>query len=113
MREKLHVDVAVYAIFHDKPIVMADSFICYIIDRGDQETQEKQLSLLESIDNTLSVRQFMNNGLSLQALSWKMLGSSSLKYDFSNDIKTYLESQLGVHFRHYYSRNWNTFYGKK
>jgi hypothetical protein len=88
--------------FTTNPLLWLTPFICYIIDRRDQETQEKQLSLLESIDNTLSVRQFMNNGLSLQALSWKMLGSSSLKYDFSNDIKTYLESQLGVHFRHYW-----------
>lgn len=88
--------------FTTNPLLWLTSFIGYTIDKGDKDTREKQLSLLEFIDNTLSVRQFMDNGLSLQALSWKLLETSNVEYDFSNDIKTYLESQLGVHFRHYW-----------
>lgn len=88
--------------FTTNPLLWLTPFIGYTIDKGDKDTREKQLSLLEFIDNTLSVRQFMDNGLSLQALSWKLLETSNVEYDFSNDIKTYLESQLGVHFRHYW-----------
>lgn len=88
--------------FTTNPLLWLTPFIGYTIDKGDKDAREKQLSLLEFIDNTLSVRQFMDNGLSLQALSWKLLETSSVEYDFSNDIKTYLESQLGVHFRHYW-----------
>lgn len=88
--------------FTTNPLLWLTPFIGYTIDKGDKDTRERQLSLLEFIDNTLSVRQFMENGLSLQALSWKLLEASSIEHDFSNDIKTYLESQLGVHFRHYW-----------
>lgn len=88
--------------FTTNPLLWLTPFIGYTIDKGEKDTREKQLSLLEFIDNTLSVRQFMDNGLSLQALSWKLLETSNVEYDFSNDIKTYLESQLGVHFRHYW-----------
>ena len=41
LKEKLHVDVAVYAIFHDKPIVMADSlYLLYYRQRRSRNTRK-------------------------------------------------------------------------
>lgn len=99
--------------FTTNPLLWLTPFIGYTIDKGDKDTREKQLSLLEFIDNTLSVRQFMDNGLSLQALSWKLLETSNVEYDFQMISKpiskvnwAYISVTTGF-------RNWNIFYGRK